>query len=514
MRQISAFRGTSGEVVSGFLNLGTLFTLVPVFTVTAGLVALVVAAVALAEAPSWLVLPLLLVATSPVTGLFAMAARAGDLEAGFFECLANHRGAVPGFVLRHATLTLAWGIPVGVGMSASASVLSQAAGSLVFGGGGEAQGIVLASLALAALLLALLLLPILTLLVATRADSLGECFSTLTWRWVLVERRADAWVMVASTVGAAIVFCICLLPVAALFVAVLAATSPEAAATAGVLAYLSPGLASIILSGRMAGAFTLADFLPPVDAAPACTTPKAPSVSVAQVQVVPAASSVPRPSGVEPPAAAPHESASSLLMSGDATVVTGVRIPSPAGRPAPALGLALARIRERMQTDPEGALSELEALAAAHPRSPAVLHDFAMALRAASRIDEACTSAGRAIQPALLTGAGPVAREVFTAFRGEADRLGLDAKGYDQVARMLLAGNDPEGAAWCHRAAASLGGDSAVAQKGLLAAADRAIKAGDAAAATAILRALVDEFSASPMTEEAAARLSKLQRRH
>ena len=56
--------------------------------------------------------------------------------------------------------------------------------------------------------------------------------------------------------------------------------------------------------------------------------------------------------------------------------------------------------------------------------------------------------------------------------------LGLDAGAHEQLARILQQRQELDGAAWCFRAAATLGGDLAVAQKGVLSVADAALSVG------------------------------------
>src|SRR5262249_26107407 len=152
--------------VKEFVGVGTLVTLIPVLVVMAviGLLAgLLIKALDL----SWpFICLLMLLIGSPVTGRFAMAARDGQLDAGFLPARLA-RGVVLASVLRHATLCVAWGLPFTVAVpllirkGVALPAMGLAAGPLSLGGAGAAF-VVLMTAAVAAQLL--------SLLVATRAD--------------------------------------------------------------------------------------------------------------------------------------------------------------------------------------------------------------------------------------------------------------------------------------------------------------------------------------------------------
>ena len=70
-------------------------------------------------------------ASAPIVGLFAVSARAGNFNCGFFEALTSHRQGIAGFVLRFATLALPFGALAGY----SAEQISAGVGGLMMGGG-------------------------------------------------------------------------------------------------------------------------------------------------------------------------------------------------------------------------------------------------------------------------------------------------------------------------------------------------------------------------------------------
>src|SRR5688572_11308728 len=138
MEPISLYRGAAGEVVRGFLRPATLLTVVPVFACLLFLGVLAGLIIGALELPLVFALPLAVTFSSPVVGLFAMSARTGTLNVGFFEALVGDRGAsVGGFILRHAILSVAWGVPVG----ALAPELGRAGASALVAGPSSAEAV-------------------------------------------------------------------------------------------------------------------------------------------------------------------------------------------------------------------------------------------------------------------------------------------------------------------------------------------------------------------------------------
>ncbi len=257
MDDADAFGGTAGQVIRGFVRPGTLLTTVPVIVVTSILGLVSAAVVDMLGVPAPIALVVILVASSPVVGRFALPAREGELEAGFVE--APFDGPELGsFVLRYAALTCVWAVPCAVFLlwAAPSSVASTPQGWDAFLAGPTAL------VAVSAVVVALLA-PTLSLLIATRTDSVGEALSRDAWRWLAVARRHDLVVFYAALVGGLALFVV-LAAIVLLVVAALAFfVSPGLAASVALFAWIAPGAASPVLLGRLAGAFVLAEVASP-----------------------------------------------------------------------------------------------------------------------------------------------------------------------------------------------------------------------------------------------------------
>jgi tetratricopeptide (TPR) repeat protein len=164
------------------------------------------------------------------------------------------------------------------------------------------------------------------------------------------------------------------------------------------------------------------------------------------------------------------------------------------------LGVAIARAHQLADTDPEAALTELESLRAANPRNPAVVAEFARVLKKLERNEEAVQAAANAIRLALSGGAGPIAHDVFRNFASEAAQLNLEPAIYEQLGRILTARREWDGASWCYRAAAALGGDPKSLQKGLIAVAEAAMEHGQFERAAGVYQSFARTWPESPLT--------------
>ncbi|GEM_PF-1769776 len=115
----------------------------------------------------------------------------------------------------------------------------------------------------------------------------------------------------------------------------------------------------------------------------------------------------------------------------------------------------VARARERAGTgDPTGALTELRALAEAHPRSPAVPAEIARIERrrgdAEAAVEAAVEAAAQALALAVHGGMNRLAASVFAELEvAEFPRLKLADTVWAQLSRALGASGDSAGAARC-----------------------------------------------------------------
>lgn len=495
MNGLSVFRGASGEVVRGFLAFGTLLTVFPVIVATLILATLAGLVIHWTEPPVWISLPLLSIATSPVTGLFAVAARTGDLTAGFMDCLMGHLGRVPGFVVRHGVLSLLWGVPLGL---AAEHVPERMARSFE---SGFAPGSVMgAGVAVALFILVVLLAPTLSLLVATRTDQVSDLLAPWPWRWLLLERRRDLPVFFASITGALVLFLLVAYPVSALVVALVARTSGELGVLAAGVAYVVPLAATPVLLGRMAGAFATSDYMDLGEGAG--RPPLSPGTPV---KIAPRAAAT-SPSATPPPAASGPPATRTVALS---SPVVPVGASSPMG--APAVGPALQQVQHRAEHDLPGAIELARRLCASHPRNPAAAHALAGLLRRAGRDVEATDMTATTIRLALQQAAGPIACDAFrsTSSASEAEALGLLGSELLHLARYLEGRGESASAAWCLEAALRAGADRAAVDRGLFGLAEALAKAGKLDQALRLYEQVAQRPGSSPVTghaREAAAR--------
>ncbi|HXU81674.1 MAG TPA: hypothetical protein VN914_09775 [Polyangia bacterium] len=448
----------------GFIDVSTLVTLVPVLVVMlvlgllAGLIMRVVG----------LSLPfagfLTLVTASPIIGRFAMAARDGQLDAGFVTARAD-RGAVLGFVARHAVLCVAWGLPFTLVAhlllkpdESDLSVLGLALPS-----GGTALGLLLLG---AGAVVAQLL----SLLIATKTDSIGQAVSGGAWRWVLVERRADLVPLVAALIGGILVFAMFAWPALGLVALLLGKGAPKLGRAIAFFAYASPGLAAPVLLGRLCGAFVFGE--EPMAAAPEGAVPTRMPTS---------------PSGVRPLAVMP---------SGPSTV-------NPAVQAARRLDVkqALDGVRLKAASDLPAALKEAEVLREAYPANPQVAMELARLLRQAGQEQEALAAAAIGIKVAFSAGTAPLAVELWKLCAEARDGLELDLATLEALGRQLTTRKELDDAAWCFRTMKAKGADAIRVQKGLIAVAETCARDGNPRGAIQLYRFILGEFPQSTLRD-------------
>jgi hypothetical protein len=303
------------------------------------------------------------------------------------------------------------------------------------------------------------LLPPLSLIASVRAAKYGEIFSAPLWREAFAGRRGDLFILYAVQAGGVLTGVVLVTPIVALaFTIDFAFGLLALAVAAGFLAGLT-----VTLVGRLCGFFAFGDESP----APAGVMPQAPP---------------PEPS---PSTEAPPEEEDS---------------------PLPPLADAADRVaaaRRRFETDPRGAISELETLCAQHAPSPPVLHALALMLQASGRTEDAADVARAATVLCLKRGHTLLAAEVFNAFWKQSKALGLGADQLDLLAAALLKEGDLAMATNAFGLALSLDQGDRKAIKGLLQIADhrlhRESKPKDAAR---IYTFLLQYASASPFAED------------
>jgi hypothetical protein len=481
----SAFRGVAGEVVRGFVQLGTLATVLVVMLVMLLVAAGAVLLVKVTGLPTPFAGLLLMVSSSPLIGRFAMAAREGQLDAGFLNADSD-KGAVMGFMFRHVTLCVACGIPLGIAASVMLKSASSSGG--VFGGGlmpsgGAAVGLMLLGVVGGAA-------QILSLLIATKTDSVSEAVSADAWRWVLVQRRPDLLPFLASLVGGMVVFAMLVWPICGILSMLVIRHSVGAGAALASFTYAAPILAGPILLGRMCGAFVFGEEpmgAPPGAAALPPVRPFQPGVSRTPIANVAVGTPQARPEGLAAPLSRtpPPEPASAATAAARRMDVNQ----------------ALDALTVKAGTDLPGAVREAQILRDAHPANPRVAVALARLFQQNGQKSEAIAAAAHAIRTALTAGTAPLAIEMWGAVSESRAELELDAITLEALGKQLVTRKNLKDAAWCFQAMRGKGGEPLRVQKGLISVAEVTARDGNPAAAAQIYRLLLKEYPDSTLRE-------------
>jgi tetratricopeptide (TPR) repeat protein len=178
------------------------------------------------------------------------------------------------------------------------------------------------------------------------------------------------------------------------------------------------------------------------------------------------------------------------------------------------LSPALAELKRVATKDLDYALEVSDQIVAANPRSAVAAAARVALLRQAGRMDEARQSASAAIRLALTSGAGNVAFDVFRAVASEADRLGLEPSVFEQLARVLAQRGDFAGASWCVRATAAAGAEATQVDRGLIAVAEAAERAGQPEQALRIFESVAAHRPESELALHARDAARLLRRKH
>ncbi len=468
---VSIFRGTSGEVVRGFVHPRTFLTLVPVAIALCicGLPAM--ALVVGTALPEIVWAPLALLVVAPIVGRFALAARDGRLTAGFVAARPE-RAPLFGFVARYSLITIAWSAIAG----ATASVIPQWLGLTLAPESpvGAALGGLAATTA-----------TLIAIVLAARAESVGEAIGFGAWRWLLGERRGDLVVLFATFVGAGATFTLMAWPLGLALEPIVGSFVRDLGFEPfSQLACVVPLLGLLVLGGRLGGAF-----------------------------------------GAETMNARDSEDhlhqrllASGTLPANALTVLTGAET-------APASALPAARATEiatatRTPADRLGAVPdedlgqaviEAEQLMRMEPHKPNIAAELARLYQRAGCPEESRRVAGIAIERAMAAAMSTVAAQVFHRFDPE-ERDGFDLTGssLEQLGWLLLRRKEIEGALWCFEAFGRGGGPHRQLEKGLVAIADAVALDGDHLRAIALHRSFLRLFPESPSADYVRSTLMRL----
>lgn len=476
MEDISRFRGMAGEVTGGFLLPITLFSALPVLAIFA---VLGYGATLLKGDAQILAALVMFVVFVALVGRFALPARLGSFDSGFFG--GADGSELLGFVGRYLVLTLAWSIPLALVVYLALdretlflAVMAFFPTDVMLEGGGRLQSMGpspsellqggAAMLLLPVVGLLSLFMPTLCFIVATRAETLAEGLSRDTWGWLLSERRADLPAFYVGLIGGTIVlFGVYLIPFVLLSFLALK-ISLQAGAAVSAFLYLLAFAASPILLGRMCGAFVAGE---------------------GDLEALPQDLS-PLPEDVPP--------------------VFYRAEPAPLAEPValekkPGFDEMVAKVRALPADALSAEIGKAEASLAARPRDPHGAVALAMLYRKAGEREKALKTAANAITQAVNGGFAELGVALFRGFAKERAELGLDGQTLEIVGNVLLKQRVLLDAGWCLFESANGAGDAIKAQKKLLHVASVAEEAGKHAEAAALYNFFIAKFPDTPLAQ-------------
>ena len=109
---------------------------------------------------------------------------------------------------------------------------------------------------------------------------------------------------------------------------------------------------------------------------------------------------------------------------------------------------ALAKIKDKAETDLEAAVVATEELREEYPRAPAVPAQLADLHRRRGQMESALKAASTAINQAVEGGMNVVAGRVYEDFKAQRDGLELSTASYERLAGVLGHRGDEDGARW------------------------------------------------------------------
>jgi len=476
MEDISRFRGMAGEVTCSFLLPTTFFSALPVLIVFA---VLGYAATLLKGNAQILAAPAMFIVYVAIIGRFALPARQGSFDSGFFG--GADGGELIGFVGRYLVLTLAWCIPLAliVYLALDRETLFFAMMALfptdvMLEGGGRLQSVApspfellqggAAVLLLPVVGLLFLLMPTLCLIVATRANTLAEVLSRESWSWLLSVRGADLPVFYAGLIGGmAVFFGVYLLPFAIIVFFAFKLSLQAGAAVSGFL-YLLSFAATPILLGRLCGAFVAGE--EGLDASDGDTQAHEPA---------PPVNYRPEPSlAVEPP---------------------------PILEKKPLFEEILAKVRALPADRLADEIARAEGKLAIRPRDPHAAAELSLLYKKAGEGDKALKMAANAITQAVRDSFSEIGVMLFRGYAKERAALGLNAQTLEVVGNILLNQGAVLDAGWCLHESAIAEGDAVKAQKKLLHVASVAEESGKFAEAVSLYDFFSAKYPDSPLVQ-------------
>ena len=441
MDNISPYSGVAGETVRLYARMGTFILLIPsvlFMLVTAGLFLYILDKTGLPQEFGILVG---FIAITPVIGAAGIGARSGDLESGI-SYLFQRSAEVISFVLRYALLTLAWGIPA---VLLAVFVLKRAvSGFFNFSSSSAAFAAVMTFV----LIVIVILAPVFTLIVALSTNSIKEAFSTQRWKWLLIARVGDLKPLFASYFGGMTLFYIFSIPIVAVLVVIASQISYQAAFIAPMIGGYVPLAAAPVLMGRLAGGFVAVD-LQDVETERLVDSAAARKEATEKVQ-----------QGVE-------------LTSRIKEIVAG------AGE------------------DHGKAITDLEALLTEHRDHAFVLVELSAQYAKAGRGGDATKTAVKAIDAMTKIGETAKAADIFLGLGGGRRNIRVSGDAFQRLSQTLTVKKHFDDAVWSLQAGAASGLVQPLVEKGTVAVAEAAARAGDLTKAVQVFEFFIAKYPES-----------------
>ncbi len=344
---------------------------------------------------------------------YAVNGLTGEYQGTVFSTAGGSWDRVLLVAARYGALCLLWIIPLAfLAMSPDEAKLA------IFGlisGQGSAQLIGLIFLVIAGMGLT----PPIFLIGAVAAERFTDILSVGHWRRLLGGRRTDLYAMYSIYTGALAMMTVIAIPIALMAFS----RGLDIGMMVGALLLSFLGGLSVALLGRLCGFFAFGEG----DDAPA----------LSEEHVEPEGHAA--PPGLTPVLQARAREVAAMAAA-PAASLTNAR---PALMDAPA---RLEEIQRRFETDPAGAIGQLQDLRAAHAPHPHVLRALCLLLSRAKRHDEAIEAAKEALPFCFARGYVPFAAEMVRALWAHRERLELNREQLSAVAAALQKAADMPGA--------------------------------------------------------------------
>lgn len=450
MQPVSKFRGTSGEIVRGYISPFTYFSALPI---AIGLLLLEWLSNKFGNYGSYILFILSFVFISMATFRFALPTSRGESEPS------DDLGEILVYSARYVLLNILWFVPwilllkllskgatpLGVKLFVNPMVLLQSPSKLLFG---------------VFLLLIPFILPTLCLLITLYSSSFKGLFRSNSWHWLLKQRRDDLAPYLSSMVGGSFVMClISFLPVTFLTYVGFKYSSQTGLYLFSFLYHMV--IATFpLLNGRLAGVFVVHDF-----------------VNIDFIEEKP------------------------LTLVGDEQDDPQEIAPIQQIEPRPDLGEIEKRLEMIAETEIASAISaaqELENTKVAPMRGQ--IEQTFLLIRSGD-IENALLTAAQAIDGTAQRGFVDISLKLFERLGVDRRKIKLSAYSLEILGNMYQKKQQLLDAAWCFHAAATTSGDTIKAQKRIFQVAELAEKNAKFKEANALYVFLIKQYPNSTLSE-------------